>query len=163
MHAKCVQFSLYHFVRSLCAFNLCRVWSGLRTYVTGRFCYDDDLYTITSAYHPACSGHQHAAANIAEHPYHDVPINSLKHRLLVHLYQQAVIDASAAATPKPVLVFFRHFDEFRRLRMWKMQLLDENHLLIRYSLLIFLCPWPLVLYMSMNDAGSWIHVQHSLL
>ena len=94
-----------------------------------RFCYDDDLYTISSAYRAACNTQQ---SSLHEHPYHDVPINSLKHRLLVHLYRRAVDEASDAGMPKPVLVFFRHFDEFRRLRMWKMQLLDENHLLIRY-------------------------------
>jgi len=98
-----------------------------------RFCYEDDLYTISSAYHPSCSTHQ---ASIHQHPYHDFAINSLKHRLLVHLYWRAVAEARATESPKPVLIFFRHFDEFRRLRMWKMQLLDENHLLIRYWYLV---------------------------
>ena len=94
-----------------------------------RFCYDDDLYTISSACYPSCSTHQ---ASIHQRPYHDVPINSLKHRLLVYLYRNAVAEATAAGTPKPVLVFFRHFGEFLQLRMWKMQLLDDSHLLIRY-------------------------------
>ena len=118
--------------------------------ITDRFCYDDDLYTITLAYHPACDGHQRAASGINEHPYHDVPINSLKHRLLVYLYQQAVLEATAAVTPKPVLIFFQHFDEFRRLRMWKMQLLDENHLLIRY--------WLLLLIFCASDFRCYIHL-----
>ena len=29
--------------------------------------------------------------------------------------------------------FFQYFDQLRALRMWKMQLLDENHLLIKYA------------------------------
>ena len=105
-------------------------------YYCCRFCYDDDLYTISSAYRSSCNGH---LAAVSQHPYHDVPINSLKHRLLVHLYRRATADARAAGTPKPVLVFFRHFDEFRRLRMWKMQLLDENHLIIRSGCYILIC------------------------
>jgi len=95
-----------------------------------RFCYDDDLYVISSAYH---SSRGPSPAAVHQRPYHDVPINSLKHRLLTHLYRRAVADATAAETVVPILVFFRRFDEFRLLRMWKMQLLDENHLLIRYG------------------------------
>ena len=110
-----------------------------------RFCYDDDLYTISSAYHSSCSTHQ---ASVHQHPYHDVQINSLKHRLLVHLYQRSVAEATATGTPKPVLIFFRHFDEFRRLRMWKMQLLDENHVLIRY--------WCLVLIWNIESVIDWL-------
>jgi len=70
--------------------------------VVCRFCYDDDLYTISSAYRAACNTQQ---SSLHEHPYHDVPINSLKHRLLVHLYRRAVDEASDAGMPKPVLVF----------------------------------------------------------
>lgn len=37
----------------------------------------------------------------------------------------------------PLLVpfgrFFQFFDQLRRLRMWKMQLLDEHHLFIKYT------------------------------
>merc|ERR1739836_112127 len=29
--------------------------------------------------------------------------------------------------------FYQYFDQLRALRMWKMQLLDENHLLIKYA------------------------------
>ena len=29
--------------------------------------------------------------------------------------------------------FFQYFDQLRQLRMWKMQLLDENHLFIKYT------------------------------
>lgn len=29
--------------------------------------------------------------------------------------------------------FFQFFDQLRRLRMWKMQLLDEHHLFIKYT------------------------------
>lgn len=32
-----------------------------------------------------------------------------------------------------VVRFFQFFDQLRRLRMWKMQLLDEHHLFIKYT------------------------------
>lgn len=32
-----------------------------------------------------------------------------------------------------VVSFFHLFDQMRRLRMWKMQLLDEHHLFIKYT------------------------------
>lgn len=33
----------------------------------------------------------------------------------------------------PLARFFQFFDQLRRLRMWKMQLLDEHHLFIKYT------------------------------
>lgn len=37
------------------------------------------------------------------------------------------------APPPPLSRFFQFFDQLRRLRMWKMQLLDEHHLFIKYT------------------------------
>lgn len=68
----------------------------------------------------------------SERPFHDKFISSLKHRLLVHLYRRSLTESTETNRKRPLVEFFQHFDEFRRLRMWKMQLLDENHLLIRY-------------------------------
>jgi hypothetical protein len=62
-------------------------------------------------------------------PFRDPFINSLKHRLLVHLWRRAEQDGSAMAKRR----FFQYFDQLRQLRMWKMQLLDENHLFIKYT------------------------------
>ncbi|XP_014644120.1 PREDICTED: DET1 homolog isoform X2 [Ceratotherium simum simum] len=62
-------------------------------------------------------------------PFRDPFINSLKHRLLVYLWRRAEQDGSAMAKRR----FFQYFDQLRQLRMWKMQLLDENHLFIKYT------------------------------
>ena len=58
---------------------------------------------------------------------------SLKHRLMVFLYKRAQYERLEYGTPRPLLKFYQHFDQFCALRMWKMQLLDENHLLIKYA------------------------------
>ncbi|VDI37446.1 de-etiolated-1 [Mytilus galloprovincialis] len=62
-------------------------------------------------------------------PYSEKSINSLKHRFLVFLYKRAVFDG----TPFAIRKFYQFFEQFNELRMWKMQLLDENHLLIKYA------------------------------
>ena len=56
-------------------------------------------------------------------------INSLKHRLLVFLYSRAKNSGSVYELRK----FYQYFEQFVALKMWKMQLLDENHLLIKYA------------------------------
>ena len=82
----------------------------------------------------AASGRQRGSgATPLDHPFSDPTINSLKHRLLVHLYDKSIYDSEQEGTVKPLLKFYQYFDQFRSLRMWKMQLLDENHLLIKYA------------------------------
>lgn len=56
-------------------------------------------------------------------------MNSLKHRLLVFLYTRAKASGSMYELRK----FYQFFEQFAALKMWKMQLLDENHLLIKYA------------------------------
>lgn len=90
----------------------------------GRFCYDDDQLALAMAKENSAQ---------AERPYREKTINSLKHRLLVHLYNRAVYESEVDGTPKPLLKFYQYFTQFQQLRMWKMQLLDENHLLIKYA------------------------------
>lgn len=50
----------------------------------------------------------------------------MKHRILAHLFRKA-------KTPEEKRRFARNFEMYVGLRMWKMQLLDENHLLIKYA------------------------------
>ncbi|XP_023697415.2 DET1 homolog isoform X3 [Paramormyrops kingsleyae] len=91
----------------------------------GRFCYEDDLLTLSAVYPEARAEGQQGFARL----YKEKAINSLKHRLLVYLWRRAERDGSAAAKRR----FFQFFDQLRQLRMWKMQLLDENHLFIKYT------------------------------
>ncbi|XP_060062548.1 DET1 homolog [Ylistrum balloti] len=87
----------------------------------GRFCYEDDgLYFHMGL--DRVSGQPHR-------PFYDNTINSLKHRLMVFLYRRAINEGTLYALRK----FYKYFDQFKALRMWKMQLLDENHLLIKYA------------------------------
>ncbi|XP_076465440.1 DET1 homolog [Babylonia areolata] len=83
----------------------------------GRFCHEDD-YLV---HQQGLSGQQQA--------YKEQTINSLKHRLLVHLFKRA----AASGEPYRLRRFYQYFDHFLGLRMWKMQLLDQQHLLIKYA------------------------------
>ncbi|XP_073919763.1 DET1 homolog isoform X2 [Castor canadensis] len=91
----------------------------------GRFCYEDDLLTVSAVFP---EGQGDSETGVA-YPFRDPFINSLKHRLLVYLWRQAEQDGNALAKRR----YFRCFDQLRKLRMWKMQLLDENHLFIKYT------------------------------
>lgn len=92
----------------------------------GRFCYEDDDLILSSM------SNLSSAAD-ARRPYRDAVINSLKHRFLVFLYKQATAELETTGSPYALCKFYQHFEHFRQLRMWKMQLLDEHHLLIKYA------------------------------
>ncbi|XP_032831741.1 DET1 homolog isoform X1 [Petromyzon marinus] len=98
----------------------------------GRFCYEDDLLTLGAVYpctHPGGSGNANGAGVGGLRAFCEPTINSLKHRLLVHLWRRAEREGDATARRR----FFQRFDQLRALRMWKMQLLDESHLLVKYA------------------------------
>lgn len=86
----------------------------------GRFCFEDDYYFVTSAYP-------------SERAFKEKSINSLKHRLLSFLYRRAAEITNRTNDPTELRKFYYYFDNFNSLRMWKMQLIDENHLLIKYA------------------------------
>lgn len=99
----------------------------------GRFCYEDDEYLVSSV----LAKEQKVNPNLRTHqavirPFRETSINCLKHRLLVHLYKKSVMDCSEQST-LPLQKFFQSFERYRSLKMWKMQLLDEHHLLIKYA------------------------------
>ena len=89
----------------------------------GRFCYEDDELHFRLGLDPTTRNEDF------NKPYSIESLNSLKHRLLVFLYTKATQEGSKYALRR----FYQYFDQFRALRMWKMQLLDENHLLIKYA------------------------------
>lgn len=59
----------------------------------GRFCYEDDLLTLSAVYTEAQAESQSGFPRL----YTDKTINSLKHRLLVYLWRRAEQDGSATA------------------------------------------------------------------
>lgn len=89
----------------------------------GRFCYEDDHLLLNSTFLPQPH----------EKPFLERSINSLKHRLLVFLFKRAKRITEETKDPSELRKFYKYFDMFRSLRMWKMQLLDEDHLLIKYA------------------------------
>ncbi|XP_034833659.1 DET1 homolog [Maniola hyperantus] len=89
----------------------------------GRFCYDDDPFIVSSVFAPVMN----------ERPYCEETINSLKHRLLVFLFKRAKSISDESKDPLELRKFYKYFDMFKSLRMWKMQLLDEDHLFIKYA------------------------------
>lgn len=91
----------------------------------GRFCYEDDELVLSGTL-PETARHN---TRNPYRPFSEATINSLKHRLLVFLYLKAEQDG----TPLAMRKFYQYFDQFRMLRMWKMQLLDENHVMIKYA------------------------------
>nr|CAG4640680.1 EOG090X028J [Eulimnadia texana] len=78
----------------------------------GRFCFDDDEMHVPRE----------------ARPFREATINSLKHRFLVFLYRRA---QEKGVTE--VRRFYQNFDHFRSLRLWKMQLLNETYLFLKYA------------------------------
>ena len=87
----------------------------------GRFCYEDDQLLISAV-----------RDNIVDKPYSECWISSLKHRLLVYLFERAK-QKQEEGEREHMRKFFQYYEQFRNLRIWKMQLLDEDHLLIKYA------------------------------
>lgn len=88
----------------------------------GRFCseFEKNLYNAT---YP----------NPMFRPFMEKTINSLKHRVLVFLFKKATLDQRSSGEAFYLRKYFQFFDSYKSLRMWKMQLLDEDHLLIKYA------------------------------
>ncbi|KAL1117893.1 hypothetical protein AAG570_004206 [Ranatra chinensis] len=101
------------------------IFVNMRT--IGRYCYDDDEFLLSSVY-PFMS-----STNTLYRPYRETSINMLKHKLLVFLFKRAKFMSEFTQSPWSLRKFCQYFDQFRSLRMWKMQLLDESHLLIKYA------------------------------
>lgn len=91
----------------------------------GRFCYEDDGMIFRAAGYDISLPHNR--------PYNELWINSLKHRLLAYLFKQSQQKAKETGDPRHIAVFYQNFDHYHALKMWKMQLLDEDHILIKYA------------------------------
>lgn len=58
------------------------------------------------------------------------PIVGIKQRLLAYLFRQA---AESPQPSKGLALFHQQFEQFASLTLWKMQLLDESHLLLKFG------------------------------
>nr|CAB3237485.1 DET1 homolog [Phallusia mammillata] len=88
----------------------------IRTHTIGRFCFDDDAIAVSSV------------QQVQQSACQEITFNSLKHRILTHLYKQAAAEGKESRRR-----FFQHFSFLEDLRIWRMQLLDEDHVLLKYA------------------------------
>ncbi|XP_054717126.1 DET1 homolog [Uloborus diversus] len=94
----------------------------------GRFCHDDDELYLSNVKYP-----EWAPWKATFHPYREATFNALKHRILAFLFRRAQRYCRKKRTPQPLCEFYQNFEHFAQLKMWKIQLLDKNHLLIKYA------------------------------
>lgn len=88
----------------------------------GRFCCEEEQFLYYSTFSPATN-----------RAFREPTINSLKHRILVYLFRRAKYDVDNFKDFIALRRFYQYFDLYKDLRMWKMQLLDDDHLLIKYA------------------------------
>ena len=108
----------------------------------GRFCFEDDQYLISSTSSYFTEGFARCNPP-GVMPYdwgsREKVFCTLKQKLLVYLFRKAQTDLEMQ---KDALTkFYQNFEFFSKLRMWKMQLLDEDHLLIRCLIRILMWFW----------------------
>ncbi|XP_018013454.1 DET1 homolog, partial [Hyalella azteca] len=84
---------------------------------------------------PPTSGAGTSRSAAPQHDHKEGPyiIYSLKHRLLTFLHRVAETQCRQRGSNEPMRLFCASFDNFLNLRMVKMQLLDEEHLFIKYG------------------------------
>lgn len=126
-------------------FKICKDSNGVAklelSRVIGRFCFEDDsLLLSTTSNDPTTTQ--------ANRAFREKTINALKHRILAYLFKDAYYSGSSLQLRK----FYQHFDQFCSLRMFKLQLLSPDHLLIRLTAecnlprIADLCPCLFVFY-----------------
>ena len=107
-----------------------------RTFVplhqVGRFCYPDDKLVYERAGADLSGNLQDGTGFSLHHPSHDKWFNSLKQRLMCWLLRRAE-SLSTPSNKEDLVKFFQRFDDIASLRMWKMQLLSNYQVLIRYA------------------------------
>jgi len=85
----------------------------------GRFCYPDDELVFNEVVS-------------SEAPFTEKTFSSLRHRLMTYLYRQA-LKLYKEGNKNTLSDFYYKYDYFKRLRIWKMQLIDEKHLMLKYT------------------------------
>lgn len=111
--------------------------------VIGRFCYEDDQLLLSAVSNENGNG-------FLSRGFRETSINSLKHRILTYIFNEAYYSTTDRA--KKLRRFYQNFDQFCSLKMFKLQLLSPNHLLIRLTAevnlprIVDLCPCLFVVY-----------------
>lgn len=92
----------------------------------GRFCSDEESYLLRRL------EENNSTPSSLYRPFREVTINGLKHRILIFLFNQAK-SAYDAGDKMALRRYYQSFDQYKDLRMWKIQLLDEDTLLLKYA------------------------------
>lgn len=92
----------------------------IKTHSIGRFCFEDDNYVYQLL-------HSQLPPEMRREPFHDIAFNSLKHRILSFLFKKS------STCRESLSRFYQQFGFLEDLRIWKMQLIDEEHLLLKYA------------------------------
>ncbi len=114
--------------------HLYRVDHGTFSHIQdiGEFCYPDDSLIYSEVDFTCSDSEDEDADSLAQQPYHNRWFNSLKHRLICWILKKAQKECTPT-NKEPLLDYFKKFDQFVSLRLWKMQLLSENDLLLKYA------------------------------
>ena len=97
----------------------------------GRFCYSDDNLVFNEANISNCISD--GDINSREYvPFLEKWLNSLKHRFLCCILRNAQFYCTSDDT-QPLQHFYRRFDYYNSLRIWKIQFIDQEMLLLKYT------------------------------
>ena len=98
----------------------------------GRFCHVGDERLFAEAHMMQDDAFVVPGSNDKYFPYREKAINCLKHRVLTHLFKEAKAQSLKGNTSALRNYFFR-FNYLKGLRLWRMQLVDGNHLLLKFA------------------------------
>ncbi|XP_073812319.1 de-etiolated protein 1 abo [Musca autumnalis] len=76
--------------------------------------------------------HQQMANSTLDHTY-SVPLSHLKQKILTFLYNRALEAPTVFLRKEKLKFFYKHFGLVERMLILKMQLIDSEHLLLRYE------------------------------
>lgn len=91
--------------------------------ILGQYCFGemDTGQTMWNALYPLVS------------PADEVFMSTMKQKLFMEFYRVALKDAKETNSYGPVMEFHRLHTFYKRLKMWKFQMLDEDRLLIKWA------------------------------
>ena len=98
----------------------------------GRFCLVGDEELFSEARMTQDDAFAVPGAKRVYYPYREKAMNCLKHRVIAHLFKEAKARSMRGNTNALRNFFFR-FNYLKGLRLWRMQLIDGNHLLLKFA------------------------------
>ncbi len=98
----------------------------------GEFCHPDDSLIYNDVRFTGSDSEDEDADSLVLHPYHNKWFNSLKHRLLCWILSKAESECTAS-NRLPLANYYERFVKYASLRLWKLQLMSENTLLLKYA------------------------------